>query len=66
MFPPVLLSQFPAFRKLQLPSRIVGPESVAFDKKGDGPYTGVADGKIVKYEGSKIGFTDFAITSPNR
>ncbi|KAK4735450.1 hypothetical protein R3W88_009711 [Solanum pinnatisectum] len=59
-------SQFPTFRKLQLPSRVVGPESVAFDKKGDGPYTGVADGRIVKYEGPKIGFTDFAKTSPNR
>ncbi|XP_055825426.1 protein STRICTOSIDINE SYNTHASE-LIKE 11-like [Solanum dulcamara] len=58
--------QFPALRKLQLPLRVVGPESVAFDKKGDGPYTGVADGRIIKYQGPKLGFTDFAITSPNR
>ncbi|XP_060206521.1 protein STRICTOSIDINE SYNTHASE-LIKE 11-like [Lycium barbarum] len=63
---PSVAHQFPAFNKLQLPLRTIGPESVAFDRKGGGPYTGVADGRVVKYQGPKVGFTDFAITSPNR
>ncbi|KAF7819103.1 protein STRICTOSIDINE SYNTHASE-LIKE 10 [Senna tora] len=42
----------------------VGPESLVFDHKGDGPYTGVADGRILKWQGS--GWTDFAFTSSNR
>ncbi|MCD7468662.1 hypothetical protein HAX54_007054 [Datura stramonium] len=37
--------------KLQFPLQTVGPESVAFDRKGVGPYTGVADGRIVTYHG---------------
>ncbi|XP_049386690.1 protein STRICTOSIDINE SYNTHASE-LIKE 10-like [Solanum stenotomum] len=58
--------RFPAFSKLQLPLRTIGPEAAAFDRKGGGPYTGIADGRIVKYQGPKVGFTDFAVTSPNR
>ncbi len=27
----------------------VGPESVAFDADGDGPYTGVSDGRVLKW-----------------
>ncbi|KAJ8553761.1 hypothetical protein K7X08_024439 [Anisodus acutangulus] len=66
VYPNVAYCQFPVFSKLKLPLRTVGPESVAFDRKGGGPYTGVADGRVVKYQGPKVGFTDFAITSPNR
>ncbi|KAJ8553762.1 hypothetical protein K7X08_024440 [Anisodus acutangulus] len=66
VYPNVAYCQFPVFSKLQLPLRTIGPESAAFDKKGGGPYTGVADGRVVKYQGPKVGFTDFAITSPNR
>ncbi|KAJ0048662.1 hypothetical protein Pint_16359 [Pistacia integerrima] len=35
--------------KLRLPLLAVGPESSAFDAAGAGPYTGVADGRILKY-----------------
>lgn len=44
----------------------VGPESLVFDSKGEGPYTGVADGRILKWEGQERGWTEFAVTSSNR
>lgn len=44
----------------------VGPESLVFDAHGGGPYTGVADGRILKWEGEQQGWTEFAFTSSNR
>lgn len=44
----------------------VGPESLAFDPNGDGPYTGVADGRILKWLGDGLGWTDFAVTTSQR
>ncbi|KAL2483022.1 Protein STRICTOSIDINE SYNTHASE-LIKE 2 [Forsythia ovata] len=44
----------------------VGPESVEFDPNGDGPYTGVSDGRIIKWQGNESGWIDFAVTSPKR
>ncbi|XP_027351879.1 protein STRICTOSIDINE SYNTHASE-LIKE 10 [Abrus precatorius] len=44
----------------------VGPESLVFDGDGGGPYTGVADGRILKWEGEERGWTEFAVTSFNR
>ena len=44
----------------------VGPESVAFDPNGEGPYTGVADGRILKWSGDSDGWVDFAVTSSQR
>ncbi|PHT47750.1 hypothetical protein CQW23_11958 [Capsicum baccatum] len=52
--------------QLPLPPRVLGPETSGFDTKGGGPYTGVGDGRVLKYEGPNIGFTEFATTSPNR
>ncbi|PIA48138.1 hypothetical protein AQUCO_01400607v1 [Aquilegia coerulea] len=43
-----------------------GPESLAFDPNGNGPYTGVADGRILKWQGEGLGWTEFAYTSPQR
>ncbi|XP_017976061.1 PREDICTED: protein STRICTOSIDINE SYNTHASE-LIKE 10 [Theobroma cacao] len=43
-----------------------GPESLAFDANGDGPYSGVADGRILKWQGDAVGWTDFAFTSSHR
>ncbi|XP_049343116.1 protein STRICTOSIDINE SYNTHASE-LIKE 3-like [Solanum verrucosum] len=45
-------------------NQIQGPESIAFAPKGRGPYTGIADGRIVLWDGEK--WTDFAYTSANR
>lgn len=47
-------------------SGAVGPESLAFDGNGQGPYTGVADGRILKWEGEERGWTQFALTTSNR
>ncbi|CAN1170658.1 Protein STRICTOSIDINE SYNTHASE-LIKE 3 [Linum perenne] len=43
--------------------QIQGPESLAFDPLGRGPYTGVADGRVLFWNGEK--WTDFAYTSDN-
>ncbi|XP_077241022.1 protein STRICTOSIDINE SYNTHASE-LIKE 3-like isoform X1 [Tasmannia lanceolata] len=45
-------------------NQIQGPESVAFDPLGRGPYTGVADGRILFWNAHS--WLDFAYTSPNR
>ncbi|KAL1191544.1 Protein STRICTOSIDINE SYNTHASE-LIKE 10 [Cardamine amara subsp. amara] len=43
-----------------------GPESLAFDPAGEGPYVGVSDGRVLKWRGESLGWTDFAYTSTNR
>ncbi|KAL3512328.1 hypothetical protein ACH5RR_025045 [Cinchona calisaya] len=54
------------FTKLNLPpGGPIGPESVALDRFNQGPYVGVSDGRILKYQ-SNIGFVEFAYTKPNR
>ncbi|GJM98223.1 hypothetical protein PR202_ga15212 [Eleusine coracana subsp. coracana] len=45
---------------LQLPHLVIGPESVAFDGHGGGPYVSVSDGRILKYGGKETGWTTFA------
>ncbi|XP_059659686.1 protein STRICTOSIDINE SYNTHASE-LIKE 3-like [Cornus florida] len=45
-------------------NQVQGPESMAFDPQGRGPYSGVADGRILFWNGES--WTDFAYTSPNR
>ncbi|XP_062114901.1 protein STRICTOSIDINE SYNTHASE-LIKE 12-like [Humulus lupulus] len=52
------------FQKLDLPSTSVGPDSITFDSFGRGPYTGISDGRIVKYNTSY--FVEVYITSPHR
>lgn len=50
----------------RLPLPATGPESIAFDAAGGGPYTGISDGRILKYVNGSVGFVEFAITSSNR
>lgn len=45
-------------------NQVQGPESMAFDPQGRGPYTGVADGRILFWNDRS--WTDFAYTSSNR
>jgi sugar lactone lactonase YvrE len=44
----------------------VGPESIAFDPQGRGPYTGVSDGRIIRWDGPELGWITFATTNNNR
>ncbi|KAJ1297149.1 hypothetical protein BS78_01G355900 [Paspalum vaginatum] len=45
---------------LPLPDGVAGAESLAFDRKGQGPYAGVSDGRVLKWGGSGLGWTTFA------
>ncbi|KAK8657759.1 hypothetical protein V6N13_035982 [Hibiscus sabdariffa] len=63
-FPSLLLSE--SFRSLQLPPNAFGPESIAFEYGTPRFYVGVADGRILQYNGPRVGFLDFGFTGPNR
>ncbi|AES81260.1 strictosidine synthase family protein [Medicago truncatula] len=53
--------------KLPIEYGAVGPESFAFDPHGEGPYTGVSDGHIIKWHHHQNRWEDFAVTSsPHR
>ncbi|GAB4843929.1 Protein STRICTOSIDINE SYNTHASE-LIKE 10 [Ancistrocladus abbreviatus] len=66
--PPTL----PAARDLLHAAEIIqvngafGPESLVFDPTGEGPYTGVADGRILKWQQGSRTWVDFAFTSSQR
>ncbi|KAM0900360.1 hypothetical protein ACQ4PT_020721 [Festuca glaucescens] len=46
--------------RLLLPSGVTGAESLAFNARGQGPYTGVSDGRVLNWGGSAFGWTTFA------
>ncbi|XP_057484232.1 protein STRICTOSIDINE SYNTHASE-LIKE 3-like [Actinidia eriantha] len=50
--------------EIRFRNEVQGPESMAFDPQGRGPYTGVADGRVLFWNGQS--WADFAYTSPNR
>nr|DAD36701.1 TPA_asm: hypothetical protein HUJ06_007342 [Nelumbo nucifera] len=54
-------SQFNHYSRLQLPAGTTGPESLAFDCRGEGPYVGISDGRIIKWNG--FVWTNYVITS---
>ncbi|OEL20835.1 Protein STRICTOSIDINE SYNTHASE-LIKE 10 [Dichanthelium oligosanthes] len=47
-------------QRLELPDAVVGPESVAFDGHGAGPYVSVSDGRILRYGGEGTGWKTFS------
>ncbi|CAA7060545.1 unnamed protein product [Microthlaspi erraticum] len=49
-----------------IPIPVDGPESLAWDPQGEGPYVGVTDGRILKWRGLGLGWVEFAYTSPLR
>ncbi|CAM8981985.1 unnamed protein product [Rhodiola kirilowii] len=51
--------------KLEFTDQVFGPESLEFDNRGRGPYTGMADGRIVRWMGDDIGWETFATVSPD-
>ncbi|XP_031276883.1 strictosidine synthase-like [Pistacia vera] len=63
---PSTVLSIPSFTKIILPPGTLGPESLAFEPFGGAFYTGVADGRILRYGGPQIGFLDYAFTSPKR
>lgn len=54
------------YHRLPLGPNAFGPESVAFDCEGRGPYVGISDGRILRWENPQVGWTEFAVTSPYR
>ncbi|WZY82197.1 hypothetical protein YC2023_028581 [Brassica napus] len=49
-----------------IPLPVDGPESLDWDPRGEGPYVGVTDGRILKWRGSDLGWVEFAYSSPHR
>ncbi|CAO2186287.1 unnamed protein product [Urochloa humidicola] len=45
---------------IELPDGVIGPESVAFNKRGAGPYVSVSDGRVLRYGGDGIGWMTFS------
>lgn len=50
--------------KIFLPSP--GPHTTTFDSSGRGPYIGVTDGRIFRYNKSINTLDFYAVTAPNR
>ncbi|GJM98138.1 hypothetical protein PR202_ga15118 [Eleusine coracana subsp. coracana] len=48
--------------EFRLPDGATGAESLAFDRRGEGPYTGVSDGRIFKWVRNKSGANGVWIT----
>lgn len=51
---------------MPMPGGAAGPESFAFDRLGGGPFTGVSDGRILRWRANESRWVDFAVTSPER
>lgn len=49
-----------------IPLPVDGPESLDWDPRGEGPYVGVTDGRILKWSGEDLGWVQFAYSSPHR
>ncbi|KAK9681739.1 hypothetical protein RND81_10G024700 [Saponaria officinalis] len=54
------------FTQINLGPNQRGPETIAFDCKGEGPYAGISDGRILKWQGQQTGWTEYAVTTANR
>ncbi|CAI9101797.1 OLC1v1039211C1 [Oldenlandia corymbosa var. corymbosa] len=59
----LLTDPYTKYSQLNLPPGVKG-DSVSLDPLNQGPYVGVSDGRILKYNGTD--FVDFAYLSPNR
>ncbi|XVE84501.1 hypothetical protein DITRI_Ditri17bG0018600 [Diplodiscus trichospermus] len=51
--------------KLEFAGDVFGPESLEFDSLGNGPYTGLADGRVVRWMGEDVGWETFATVTSN-
>lgn len=59
-------SMDPGLAVMPLPSPVSGPESLAFDRRGGGPYAGVSDGRVLRWRGRRLGWTVFAYNSKHK
>jgi sugar lactone lactonase YvrE len=65
MFMPAMaaaVASFDATRSQRIPlpdGSVRGPESVAFDGQGQGPYSGVSDGRVLKWNGDDLGWKTY-------
>ncbi|XP_059655218.1 protein STRICTOSIDINE SYNTHASE-LIKE 13 [Cornus florida] len=50
---------------LEFEDEVFGPESLEFDIRGRGPYSGLADGRIVRWMGEDGGWETFAVVTRN-
>ena len=41
-----------------------GPESIVFDEDGEGPYTGVSDGRILKWRSPERRWVEHSCSAP--
>ncbi|KAF8776124.1 hypothetical protein HU200_003810 [Digitaria exilis] len=48
------------FSASHFPNGVTGAESLAFDRRGQGPYAGVSDGRVLKYDASSRRWATFA------
>jgi hypothetical protein len=58
-----VMASFDATRSQHLPlprGTVRGPESVAFDGHGQGPYSSASDGRVFKWNGDKLGWTTYS------
>ncbi|KAM7258249.1 hypothetical protein ACFE04_013990 [Oxalis oulophora] len=59
------LSRLGTHAKLEFVDEVFGPESLEFDSLGRGPYTGLADGRIVRWMGEDVRWQTFATVTKN-
>ncbi|CAL5200068.1 unnamed protein product [Lathyrus oleraceus] len=59
------MSRLGTHGKLEFENQVFGPESLEFDIMGRGPYTGLADGRVVRWMGEEHGWETFAIVTSN-
>ncbi|XP_074321616.1 protein STRICTOSIDINE SYNTHASE-LIKE 10-like [Silene latifolia] len=62
----IINTQSREYHHLPLGPNMIGPESIAFDCKGEGPYAGISDGRVMKWQGAIQEWAEFAVTSPYR
>jgi hypothetical protein len=59
-------SMDPGLVVMALPEPVSGPESLAFDGHGGGPYSGVSDGRVLRWDGGLRGWTVYAYNSKHK
>jgi hypothetical protein len=55
-----------SLEQIPLPNGVTGAESLAFDRRGQGPYAGVSDGRILRWDSSANSWTTFAYNANTR